>query len=307
MTKENMPTPANSNGVRYRVRHSTSCHYTDDILLAQHVLHLSPRPLARQRVLSHRIEIDPVPETRAEHLDYFDNPTTYLAVQHPHNSVVVRNEIEIAVAAPAPLDLEATPPWERVRDWVRAATDEGARAAARFAYTSPLVPVLPELGAFAAPSFTPGRPIAAAALDLRARIHREFVYDPVATTISTPLVQVLEERRGVCQDFAHLAIGCLIALGLPARYVSGYLRTTPPEGTPRLVGADASHAWLSVWCGGETWLDLDPTNDRVNPTDFVTLAWGRDYQDVSPMRGVLIGGGRQDLVVEVDVEPLGPA
>ncbi|HUC62975.1 MAG TPA: transglutaminase family protein [Alphaproteobacteria bacterium] len=302
-----LESPANQNGMRYRVRHSTSCHYTDDILLAHHVLHLSPRPLARQHVLAHRIEIDPAPETRAEHLDYFGNPVTYLAVQHPHRSVVVTNEIEVVVAPPAPIDPEATLPWERVRDLARAAADDAARAAVRFAYTSPLIPELPELGEFARPSFAPGRPIAAAALDLSARIHREFVYDPVATTISTPLVEVLAQRRGVCQDFAHLAIGCLMALGLPARYVSGYLRTAPPEGAPRLVGADASHAWLSVWCGGETWLDLDPTNDRANPTDFVTLAWGRDYQDVSPMRGVIIGGGSQELVVEVDVEPLGTA
>jgi transglutaminase-like putative cysteine protease len=170
-----------------------------------------------------------------------------------------------------------------------------------------LIPELPELGEFARPSFPAGRPIAAACLDLKSRIHREFVYDPVATTITTPLVEVLAQRRGVCQDFAHLAIGCLIALGIPARYVSGYLRTTPPDGKPRLVGADASHAWLSVWCGGTTWLDLDPTNDHANPSDFVTIAWGRDYQDVSPMRGVLLGGGSQKLVVEVDVEPLGNA
>ena len=163
---------------------------------------------------------------------------------------------------------------------------------------------MPGLTEYAKVSFTPGRPIAEAAFDLITRIHQEFVFDPVATTIATPLAEVLATKRGVCQDFAHLTIGCLRGLGLAARYVSGYLRTVPPPGKPRLVGADASHAWVSVWCGGDLWLDLDPTNGMRGSTDMVTLAWGRDYDDVSPMRGVLIGSGSQDLTVEVDVEPL---
>ncbi len=164
---------------------------------------------------------------------------------------------------------------------------------------------MPGLAPYAQPSFTPGRPIGEAAFDLITRIYDEFIYDPVATTITTPLAEVLSTRRGVCQDFAHLAIGCFRAMGLASRYVSGYLRTEPAPGKERLVGADATHAWVSVWCGGETWLDLDPTNGMRGSTDMISLAWGRDYDDVSPMRGVLIGGGSQDLVVEVDVAPLG--
>jgi transglutaminase-like putative cysteine protease len=206
---------------------------------------------------------------------------------------------------PAPdFDFAATPPWESMRGAVKMPEDEAARASNLFAFASSMVPPLPGLVQYAVASFLPGRPVAEAAFDLIQRIHRDFVFDPVATTIATPLADVLINRRGVCQDFAHLAIGCLRGMGLAARYVSGYLRTVPPPGQPRLVGVDASHAWLSLWCGGDTWLDLDPTNGTRGSTDMVTLAWGRDYDDVSPMRGVLIGGGSQSLQVEVDVNPL---
>jgi transglutaminase-like putative cysteine protease len=297
---------ATSDAIRYRIRHSTACRYTDDIQLAYHILHLHPRDHQTQRLVSYRLALAPQPSHAAEHLDYYGNPATYVALQEPHKSLTVQSEIEIDVCPPLPLDVAATPSWEQLLDQVRLAEGHAALRASRFAYASPQVPILPELLRYALPSFPPGRPIAAAALELNQRIFEEFTFDSVATTIATPLAEVLLERRGVCQDFAHLAIGCLRAVGIPARYVSGYLRTVPPPGSARLIGADASHAWFSVWCGGDLWFDLDPTNGTPNSADLITLAWGRDYYDVSPVRGVLIGGGSQDLVVEVDVEPIEP-
>ena len=193
---------------------------------------------------------------------------------------------------------------ELLRDRLTAATDDGSRAASVFAYGSTMVVVSKDLRDFALPSFAAGRPIGEAVLDLTTRIYDEFTFDPEATTIATPVAEVLENKRGVCQDFAHLQIGCLRSLGLAARYVSGYLRTIPPPGRPKAIGADASHAWLSVWCGGDLWLDMDPTNGRAGSSDLITLAWGRDYGDVSPLQGVIIGSSIQHLTVEVDVEAL---
>jgi transglutaminase-like putative cysteine protease len=290
--------------MRYRIRHSTRYRYVSDILLAHHLLHLKPRERGRQHCLVHRMSIEPPPTIIAEHLDYFGNPVVYLAIEAPHRKLIVRTELEIEVSPQRLPDLEKTPPWETIVARIRAADDAPAVAANRLAYPSSLVPLLPELESYVRPSFPAGRPIAAASFDLIERIYSDFQFDPVATTIATPLAEVAAMRRGVCQDFAHLAVGCLRALGLAARYVSGYLRTLPPPGLPRLIGADASHAWLSVWCGDALWLDLDPTNGRIGSTDFITLAWGRDYDDVSPLRGVLVGGRGERLDVEVDVEPL---
>jgi transglutaminase-like putative cysteine protease len=272
--------------------------------LAHHVLHLRPREQPAQRLKSYQLKLTPQPSLQNDHVDYFGNPTTYIAIQEPHKSLVVQSEIEIEVSPPPALDTDATPRWEQVLEQVRVGEGHASLRASRFAYASPQVPILPDLLSYALPSFPAGRPIAAAATELSQRIFEDFTFDSVATTISTPLAEVLAERRGVCQDFAHLAIGCLRAVGLPARYVSGYLRTVPPPGSPRLIGADASHAWFAVWCGGDLWLDLDPTNGTPGSADLITLAWGRDYHDVSPVRGVLVGGGSQDLVVEVDVEPI---
>lgn len=290
--------------MRYRIRHTTTCDYTADIQHAQHVLHLNPRPLPWQTMHLNQIKIEPQPETLVEHVDYFGNPVTYIALETPHRKLAVRVDFEVDVAPNKPFDLSASLPWEVVRDEVKAGTTPGAQQASLFVFASVMVPPLPALADYAAPSFTPGRPIGEAAFDLICRIHKDFVFDPVATNIATPLGEVLANRRGVCQDFAHLAIGCLRAMHLSARYVSGYLRTVPPPGQERLVGADATHAWISVWCGNDFWLDLDPTNGMRGSTDMITLGWGRDYDDVSPMRGVLIGGGSQELKVEVDVEPL---
>lgn len=294
--------PAEPGHVRYRIRHSTAYQYDDEIMLAHHLLHLAPRAVAHQRILSFRMDIAPRPSVVTEHQDFFGNPTTYLEMRAPHGRLTVLTEMEIEIAEPPFPKATTDSRWEAIRDRVAAATDDGARRASAHLHPSALVPIDPDLKDYAAPSFPPGRDVAAAALDLTRRIHADFIFDPTATTITTPVAEVLRKRRGVCQDFAHLQIGCLKSLGLAARYVSGYLRTLPPPGKERLVGADVSHAWLSVWCGDDFWLDLDPTNGCSGSTDMIALAWGRDYHDVSPMCGVILGGSRQHLTVEVDVE-----
>jgi transglutaminase-like putative cysteine protease len=290
--------------MRYRIRHTTTCEYTEEIQHAQHTLHLNPRALPRQSFSRNMITLEPPAARLVEHVDYFGNPITYLALEIPHRKLLVQVDFEVEVLPPPNYDLSATPPWEEIKATIHAPPDALAKDSNLFAFASTLIPPLPSLVEYAAPSFTPGRPIGEAAFDLITRIHQDFVFDPVATTIATPLSDVFASKRGVCQDFAHLAIGGLRGMGLAARYVSGYLRTVPPPGQPRLVGADATHAWLSVWCGGDMWLDLDPTNGTRGSTDMIALCWGRDYDDVSPMRGVLIGGGSQTLTVQVDVEPV---
>jgi transglutaminase-like putative cysteine protease len=296
-------TLANSGGgrMRYRIRHSSAYRYGADIVLAHHLAHLTPRAVPNQQVTAFRMDIEPRPSVIAGNEDYFGNPVTYFELHEPHMRLSIRTEFEVEVASPALSAADMDTPWERLAGALANPQDAAARAASVFAYGSDMVAVGPELLAYALPSFPAGRPIGAAALDLTNRINREFTFDPGATTIATPVAEVLEKRRGVCQDFAHLQIGCLRALGLSARYVSGYLRTIPPPGRPRAVGADVSHAWLAVWCGEDRWLDLDPTNGRPGSTDLVTLAWGRDYGDVSPTSGVILGSSIQYLTVSVDV------
>ncbi len=288
--------------VRYRIRHASAYRYGNDIMLAHHLLHLTPRPVLGQAVASFSLNIEPPASVLSEHVDFFGNPTTYLELHDPHLRLTVVAETDIEVTPPSSPGTDI--PWEDLRDRVLAPADPAARNASAFAYASPMVAFDGELRDYALESFTPGRSIRAAALDLNQRIHDEFTFDATATTIATPIAEVFADRRGVCQDFAHLAIGCARSLGLAARYVSGYLRTLPPPGRPRPVGADVSHAWLSVWCGGEDWLDLDPTNGRVGSTDLITLAWGRDYGDVSPLQGVILGSSIQHLTVSVDVTEL---
>ena len=291
--------------MRYRVRHITSYDYGEDVPVSHHLLHLTARPHPRQRVRRCVLTVQPTPAVRSDHTDYFGNTVTYVAVQEPHRQFMLIAESEVEVFAPPPLDAAASPPWESVRDSLRSLPDpDNGAEIAQYSFDSALVAVSPVLLDYASRSFTAGRPVAEAALDLMHRIHREFTFDPTATTVATPLAEVMRHRRGVCQDFAHIVIGCIRAVGLPARYVSGYLRTLPPAGQPRLVGADVSHAWASVWCGNAGWIDLCPTNDRRADEDFITIAWGRDYDDVSPARGVLMGGAGHALTVSVDVEPL---
>ncbi len=302
-----MPLPAPPDNVRrYRVRHVTRYEYQESVELAQHVLHLEPRSVPQRQTAAWSLVVTPEPAVVARHLDSFGNPVTYLSLQEPHVFLQIASEIEVEVRSIPALDFVATPSWEAVASALAVASDAAARRAAAFAHSSPRIPLSSALRDYGAASFVPGRPIGEAAVDLVHRIYQDFVFDPVATTVTTPLADVLNSRRGVCQDLAHVAIGCLRAWGLAARYVSGYLRTIPPEGGAPLQGADASHAWISIWCGGDCWLDIDPTNDQTASLDYMTVAWGRDYDDVSPARGILFGGRDHTLAVMVDVEPMPP-
>ncbi len=301
------PEPRHAVAETYRIRHTTRYAYGDEVSFSHHMTHLQARGHGRQRIRRSTVVIDPIPAQRLDFADFFSNPVTYLEVRAPHRQLAITAESEITVfAAPVP-DLATTPIWERMRDRLRVGHGSvgfPAGAVDPYVCDSPYVRLDAALADYAAPSFLAGRPVGLAARDLQARIHADFTFDPTATTVATPLEEVLADRRGVCQDFAHLFIGCLRVMGLPARYVSGYLRTLPPPGQPRLVGADVSHAWASVWCGDGTWVDFCPTNDRLADTDYITLAWGRDYHDVSPVRGVVQGGAQHVLTVQVDVEPL---
>jgi len=289
--------------VIYRVAHTTTYEYADPVSLGHHLVHLTCRPTPTQTARHASLRVDPEPKATTARTDAFGNPMQFFAIQEPHDRLKVTafNSVGLRpVAAPAFAD---TPAWDHVV--ARLTLDRSAEAldALQFTFPSPYVPTLAELVEYARPSFEPGRPLLAALVELMGRIHADFRYDATATNLATPVDAVLLDRRGVCQDFAHLMIGCLRGLGLPARYVSGYLRTTPPPGQARLVGADASHAWLAVWCPGHGWIDLDPTNDVVPSDKHVTLAWGRDYDDVSPVKGVILGGGAHAVTVAVEVTP----
>lgn len=287
----------------YRVNHTTTYVYSDAVSLCQNLCHLTPRPGPQQSCLQSYLQVTPHPAIFTTETDYFGNPATFFSVQEPHQQLVVTATHVAQVTPYLPPDPAATPPWDEVRD--RLARDRGPLVldAYQFVFDSPLIPTHPELADYASLSFAPGRPLLEAALDLTRRIYTEFRYDPRATTVTTPLRTVFANRRGVCQDFAHLEIACLRSLGLAARYVSGYLCTLPPPGQPRLVGADASHAWASVYCPFSGWIDLDPTNNHIPSDKHVLLAWGRDYDDVSPIKGVILGGGHHTVEVSVDVVP----
>jgi transglutaminase-like putative cysteine protease len=289
----------------YRLRHATRYVYGGSVDLAAHMLHLRPRPLPGiQRVLDATIAAAPPAARRREGTDHFGNPVTWLFLETPHPEFEVAAEAVVEVAFPPAPEPGRTPPWESVAA-ASAAGGPEAWAAAEFALDSPMAPAHPGAAAYAAPSFAPGRPVLAALLDLNARIRRDFAFRAGVTNVATPIAEVLARREGVCQDFTHLMIGALRGLGLPARYVSGYLRTRPPPGQPRRRGADQSHAWVGCWLGPEHgWVDLDPTNALVVRDEHVVLGWGRDYADVSPVRGVVLGGGAaHSLSVSVDLEP----
>ena len=233
-------------------------------------------------------------------VDYFGNTAHYFAVEVPHEELTVTAESVVTVGAPQVPAPSTTPPWEQARDATAKALDDKA---AEFTFESPCIRFIDEATDYARPSFPPGRPLLDAVLDLTARIWREFKFDATATCVNTPTEEILRNRRGVCQDFAHLHITCLRSLGLAARYVSGYLMTDPPPGRPKLVGADASHAWVSVYCPQLGWFDFDPTNNQMPQLGHVTLAWGRDYSDVCPIQGVFLGSGDHRMYVSVDMAP----
>jgi transglutaminase-like putative cysteine protease len=285
----------------YRITHRTTYKYSAPVSRARNEAHLRPRDTDRQECLSSDLVVEPVPTSWTERLDFFGNPVVSFAVDGPFDQLSVISTSSVAVSDTEPLPAIG-PAWEVARDLL--ATDLGPEmlAAREFCFESPLVPTSLDVRAYAASTFEAGRPLVDAVRELTTRIFTDFVYDPEFTTVTTPLDEVLSFRRGVCQDFAHLAIGCLRSMGLAARYVSGYLETAPPPGTERLIGADASHAWPSVFVPGWGWLDVDPTNNKVVGPTYVTTAWGRDYSDVSPLKGIVFGGGASHtLEVSVDV------
>lgn len=297
--------------VRYHVLHETRYDYGSAVSLSQQQLHLSPRFLPWQEVFEQRIDIEPAPTWRTDGEDAFGNPVTWMSFHAPHDSLRIRSAMNVAVL-PHPIDaktLAASLPWETVRECLAYDAHPPQPEdldAVRFLFESPHVRVKHELADYAADCFTPGTPVLVGAQRLMAKIFEEFEFDPEATTVSTPVLEVLENKRGVCQDFAHLMIACLRALGLAARYVSGYLLTRPPPGKPRLIGADASHAWVSVYAPGtaDNWVDFDPTNNLLPDTEHITLAIGRDFSDISPLRGIILGGGGAEPEVAVTVVPL---
>lgn len=291
------------------VVHETAYDYAPVVRTAQHMAHLKPARTARQQLLAHRLTVDPEPAQRTESVDVFGNTRSFFSLQHAHDRLrVVADSLVATAAAQEPA---SSLPWQEVVERMRYHRDARYDPAAGFAFASPYVPRDGAFAAYAQPSFTEGRPLLEAARELMHRIHADFEYAPAATDVNTPALEALSLRRGVCQDLAHVMLGCLRSIGLPARYVSGYLLTEPPPGQPRLVGCDASHAWVSVYLpatdGPGAWVDLDPTNDRAPGEDYVTLAIGCDFSDVSPMRGVIHGGARHTLRVAVTVTPAASA
>ncbi len=287
--------------MRYRITHRTEYVYDDPVTLGHNEAHLTPRTAPGQRVPRHDLHIDPPPAVLTRREDFFGNPVAYFAVQSPHPKLVVSAESDVERDAPGFGFTDVA--WDAAAARTRTSLSADGLDARQYLLTSPMVASAPAIDAYGATSFPPGRPLAEAVQDLAARIHRDLAYEPGTTTIATPLVEVFERRRGVCQDFAHLAIACLRAAGLAARYVSGYIETVPPPGKERLVGADASHAWVAVYDPDAGWIDVDPTNDQLVTERYVTTAWGRDYADVTPLKGIIFGGGRRNTAtVTVDVE-----
>jgi transglutaminase-like putative cysteine protease len=290
----------------FRVVHETRYAYGAPVSLGHHLAHLTPRDTDRQTCRASVLVVDPTPGVRRERVDFFGNRVAYFAVETLHERLTVRaeSEVEVLDRPPALATGGEARPWEAVRATLWEREDFETLTCRQFAFESPLVPLDDPVRDYAAASFGPGRDVVGAVQDLMGRIHRDFTYDPGFTTVSTPLSQVLAHRRGVCQDLAHLAIACVRAQGLAVRYVSGYLETAPAPGQARLTGADASHAWFSVYVPDAGWLDFDPTNNQVPLDRHITLAWGRDYADVAPLKGVLYGGGAHALAVAVTVERL---
>lgn len=292
-----------SSGLRIEVVHHTAYRYQAPVGQSWQVAHLTPRELTGQRVCSHSLAIEPAPDWCEARADYFGNPVVAFAIQGSHRTLDVLATSRVERDLPAP-----------DTDWVRRAWDSVEPVAdrgdaielAQYLAPSPQVPRSRRAERYARRSFRPGVAFLDALQDLCHRLHRDFAFDASATTVTTPLEAVISGRRGVCQDFAQLMIACLRQVGVPARYVSGYLVTQPPPGQARLVGADASHAWVSAWCPGQGWIDICPTNDRRIDQDFVTLGWDRDFSDVTPLRGVILGGGEQVLEARVTVTPLAP-
>lgn len=291
--------------MKFRVSHTTEYIYSAPVSLCRNQACLLPRQTPWQNCLSSSLQIDPQPVDLRERIDPFGNRVHHFALQQPHDKLTVTACSDVEVNSDPELLTRANRlSWEQAAALLQSDKSAATLAALPFCYDSPLAGRMPELEAFSRPSFPAGRPVGDAVSELMTRIFQEFKYRPGTTTVATPLSEVLRKRQGVCQDFAHLGVACLRSLGLAARYVSGYIETLPPPGQERLVGADASHAWFSVFTGEAGWLDCDPTNNQLTAEQHVTVAWGRDFGDVSPLSGVALGGGKHSVNVAVDVARL---
>jgi len=288
----------------YNVSHRTTYRYSYPVSVGEHVACLKPRSFLRNSLVQNTLNIYPVPSTLTERVDYFGNILSFFTVEEPHKVLIVEAKSTVKIDGTTISAPGFSRPWEESAGSLAADRSEEGLSAYQFQFASPRVRLNKEFASYALESFTPARPMRKALMELTARINSDFRFDSKATTVRTPPEEVFKKRHGVCQDFAHVEIACLRSINVAARYVSGYLRTYPPPGKARMVGADASHAWISAYSHDERWIDMDPTNN-VAPTDgHVTLAWGRDYGDVSPLRGLILGGGRNALKVEVDIEPV---
>jgi transglutaminase-like putative cysteine protease len=300
-----------SSTTQYRITHQTRYRYAAEVVHSHQLLHLVPRPTPYQQCLEFALQISPAPTHRRDAIDAFGNPVTRVEFQSPHRELLVRTDMQVEVHPRPSVPPEDSHGWERVADNLAYHGDWPSRAnldSCRFRHESAYVRVKRAFTDFGAACFAPGRPVLSCASDLMRTLHRELRYAPGETDVSTPLMEVLEKRHGVCQDFAHLMIACLRSRGLAARYVSGYLRVRPPETKPGaaapLIGGGASHAWVAVYSPPFGWIELDPTNDVWVGTEHVAVAWGRDFGDVSPLHGIILGGGSHKLSVNVTVEPV---
>lgn len=289
----------------YEVRQVTTTRYASPVALAEHVLRVIPVDRPRQRVMSAELAIHPQPALRREVPDFFGNHQVFIRLDRPHSEFVVDMHARVSITdRPRPLP-GMDPPWERVRETAFASSDLSPTSPVHVLFPSPFVPRDAAIRAYAAESFPPGRPVFDAAFELARRIQADFAYDTKATNVETPAGQAFRLKRGVCQDFTHIMLAGLRGLGLPAAYVSGYLRTIPPAGQPRLEGSDATHAWVSVWCGPELgWWGFDPTNGLIVGQDHIMLATGRDFADAAPNGGVVVAAGHHEIAVAVDVKPV---
>ena len=298
--------------VTYRVRHKTVYGYGIPVTLSHHLARLKPRETPYQRVLSADISMTPEPSCQTDETDAFGNTATFLIAETPHREMTIISEFTAEITPPVYPDPEQTPAWERVAAMTAHPDTPELTAAAEMAAPSRFIPLSAAAKAYAAPSLSPNRPVLAAAEEIMRRIYRDFTYDPSATSIATPVDETIAMKRGVCQDFAHVAIACLRAWGLPARYVSGYIRTrraaeAERKGEIEMIGGDASHAWFSVFVPSFGWVDLDPTNNMYIGAEHLTVGWGRDFDDMSPVKGIMTGGGRHTVSVDVGVRTVSPA
>lgn len=288
----------------YNVRHRTTYSYAAEVGFARCVLRLTPATSRDQTVLSSGLRITPACDFRTDRTGPFGEMVTTVTVPTPHRKLLIEATARVDVHA-SPIDeFQNSPPWENVGEKALKSADLSPDSPAVYLYPTPRTKLVDAITGYARASFAPGRPILAAAADLMRHIHGDFTFDASATEVSTAAAEAFEARRGVCQDFAHVMITGLKGLGLPAAYVSGYLRTIPPSGKPRLEGADATHAWVAVWCGDQLgWIGFDPTNAVLVQNDHIVLARGRDYSDVAPIDGIILAPGHQTLEVGVDVVP----